>query len=76
MTTYSDSDPFAWVYNKHWGDSFTHIALNVMEKLVLPTAFRVLEQKIAGSIAPRNNPVITRASSRLISANLIPTAWV
>ena len=36
MTTYSDYDAFAWIYNKHWGDSFTHIALNVLEKLVLP----------------------------------------
>ncbi len=36
MTRYSDYDPFAWVYNKHWGESFTHLALDVMEKLVLP----------------------------------------
>ena len=35
MTTYSDYDPFAWVYNKHWGDSFTDIALPVIENLVL-----------------------------------------
>ncbi len=35
MTTYSDYDPFAWVYNKHWGDSFTQIALPVIENLVL-----------------------------------------
>jgi len=36
MPTYSDYDPFAWVYNKHWGDSFTQHALPVLEKLVLP----------------------------------------
>ena len=36
MTRYSDYDPFAWVYNKHWGESFTHLALDVMAKLVLP----------------------------------------
>lgn len=36
MTTYSDYDPFAWVYNKHWGNSFTHLAFDVMEKLMLP----------------------------------------
>lgn len=36
MTPYSDYDLFAWVYNKHWGDSFTQLALRVLEKLVLP----------------------------------------
>jgi len=36
MTTYSDYDPFAWVYDKHWGDSFTQHALRALEKLVLP----------------------------------------
>ena len=36
MTSYSDYDRFAWVYNKHWGNSFTHLALTVLEKLVLP----------------------------------------
>ncbi len=36
MTTYSDYDPFAWVYNKHWGNEFTHLVLPVLEKLVLP----------------------------------------
>lgn len=36
MTTYSDYDPFARVYNKHWGNSFTQHALPVLEELVLP----------------------------------------
>jgi SAM-dependent methyltransferase len=36
MFAYSDYDAFAWVYNKNWGDSFTHLALRAMEKLVLP----------------------------------------
>jgi SAM-dependent methyltransferase len=36
MTTYSDYDPFARVYNKHWGNSFTQYALRVLEMLVLP----------------------------------------
>ena len=36
MSTYSDYDTFAWVYNKHWGNQFTPTALSVIEKLVLP----------------------------------------
>jgi SAM-dependent methyltransferase len=36
VTYYSDYDRFARVYNKHWGDTFIHLALQVMEKLVLP----------------------------------------
>jgi len=36
MTAYSDYDRFAWVYNRHWGNSFTYLALPVLEKLVLP----------------------------------------
>jgi len=36
MTAYSDYDRFAWVYNKHWGNSFTELALRVLEKLVFP----------------------------------------
>ena len=35
VNTYSDYNAFAWVYNKHWGDSFTQIALPVIENLVL-----------------------------------------
>lgn len=36
MTRYSDYDRFAWVYNKHWGNNFTHTALEVLDKLVFP----------------------------------------
>ena len=46
MTTYSDYDPFAWFYNKHWGDKFTHYALAVLDELVfprLPTKARILD---------------------------------
>lgn len=46
MTTYSDYDRFAWVYNKHWGNSFTELALRVLEKLVfphLPAKARILD---------------------------------
>jgi SAM-dependent methyltransferase len=37
MTKYSPSvyDPFAWIYNRHWGKSFLPIILPVMENLVL-----------------------------------------
>ena len=46
MTTYSDYDPFAWVYNKHWGNSFIPHALPALERLVfldLPTKARILD---------------------------------
>ena len=33
---YTDYDNFAWVYNKHWGNHFLPVALNVIESLVLP----------------------------------------
>jgi len=36
VTHYSDYDRFAWVYNKHWGNEFTHLALQVLGKLVFP----------------------------------------
>ena len=36
MIPYSDYDPFAWVYNKHWGDTFTPLSLHVLNNLVLP----------------------------------------
>jgi len=36
VTTYSDYDPFAWVYNRHWGNNFTALALLVLDRLVLP----------------------------------------
>ncbi len=46
MIRYSDYDPFAWVYNKHWGDSFTGPSLHAMENLVLaylPDKARILD---------------------------------
>jgi len=46
MTTYSDYDAFAWVYNKHWGNSFMPHALPALEKLVfphLPAKARILD---------------------------------
>ena len=36
MTTYSDYDPFARIYNKHWGNTFKVLGLQVMEALLLP----------------------------------------
>lgn len=36
MLTYSDYDLFAWIYNKHWGNNFTELALIALDKLVLP----------------------------------------
>lgn len=36
MHRYSDYDPFAWVYNKHWSNMFTPTALAVIEELLLP----------------------------------------
>jgi SAM-dependent methyltransferase len=33
---YSDYDDFAWMYNRHWGDRFTPVAVAVIERLVLP----------------------------------------
>ena len=35
MTIYSDYDPFARVYNKHWGDDFTTRVFPILEQLVL-----------------------------------------
>jgi len=35
-THYSDYDPFAWVYNKHWGNKFVPLAISILEELVLP----------------------------------------
>ncbi len=48
----------------------------IMEKVVLPTACKVMAQKTAGSIAPMKTPANTRESSRLSSANSMPTAWL
>ncbi len=33
---FTDYDPFAWIYNKHWGDVFTPSALEAIERLLLP----------------------------------------
>ena len=35
MKTYSSYDPFAWLYNKHWGNSFLPVVLPVLDNLVL-----------------------------------------
>ncbi len=32
---YSDYDPLAWVYNKHWGPRYTEKVLPVIERLIL-----------------------------------------
>ncbi len=46
VTRYSDYDSFAWVYNKHWGHSFTQIVLPILENLILqhlPAKARILD---------------------------------
>jgi SAM-dependent methyltransferase len=46
MKIYSAYDPFAWVYNKHWGNSFLPIALPILDNLVLtklPENARILD---------------------------------
>jgi SAM-dependent methyltransferase len=35
MAIYSSYDPFAWMYNQHWGNSFLPMVLPIMENLVL-----------------------------------------
>lgn len=35
VTRYSDYDRFAWVYNKHWGHTFSQQVLPILEKLML-----------------------------------------
>ena len=35
MTIYSDYDPFAWIYNKYWGDDFTPRVFPILEQFVL-----------------------------------------
>ncbi|MDD5190228.1 MAG: class I SAM-dependent methyltransferase [Dehalococcoidales bacterium] len=35
MTTYNAYDPFAWIYNKHWGYSFLPVIMPVLENMVL-----------------------------------------
>ena len=46
MPIYSDYDPFAWVYNKYWGNEFTPRVFPILEQLVLrelPAGARVLD---------------------------------
>jgi SAM-dependent methyltransferase len=46
MTTYSSYDPFAWIYNKHWGNSFLPVVLPILDNLVLsklPKNARILD---------------------------------
>ncbi len=46
MTTYSDYDPFAWIYNRHWGTSFLPVIMPVLENMVLrklPRHARILD---------------------------------
>ena len=46
MKTYSAYDPFAWLYNKHWGNSFLPVVLPVLDNLVLtkiPKNARILD---------------------------------
>jgi SAM-dependent methyltransferase len=33
---YADYDPFAWLYNRHWGTTFMSTALTVLNELLLP----------------------------------------
>lgn len=46
VNRYSDYDRFAWIYNKHWGDSFIRLVIPILEKLVLshiPAGARILD---------------------------------
>ncbi|HEY90994.1 MAG TPA: class I SAM-dependent methyltransferase [Dehalococcoidia bacterium] len=46
MTTYSDYDPFASIYNKYWGDDFTPRVFPILEQMVLrqlPTGAPILD---------------------------------
>jgi SAM-dependent methyltransferase len=46
MTIYSDYDPFARVYNQHWGNEFTPRVFPLIEQLVLcrlPAGARILD---------------------------------
>jgi SAM-dependent methyltransferase len=35
QVTFSSYDPFAWIYNKHWGNSFLPIILPILDSTVL-----------------------------------------
>jgi SAM-dependent methyltransferase len=46
MTIYSSYDPFAWIYNKHWGNSFLPVVLPILDNLALhklPKNARILD---------------------------------
>ena len=46
MSTYSSYDPFAWIYNKHWGNTFLPVVLPILDNLVLcklPKNARILD---------------------------------
>ena len=46
MAVYSSYDPFAWMYNRHWGNSFLSTILPILENLVLsklPKNARILD---------------------------------
>jgi SAM-dependent methyltransferase len=46
MSTYEAYDPFAWIYNKHWGNSFLPVVLPIMDNLILskiPKNARILD---------------------------------
>ena len=46
MNIYSSYDPFAWMYNKHWGNSFLPFVLPILDNLVLsklPQKARILD---------------------------------
>ena len=46
MKMYSSYDPFAWMYNKHWGNTFLPVVLPILDNLVLsklPQNARILD---------------------------------
>jgi SAM-dependent methyltransferase len=46
MTICNAYDPFAWIYNQHWGNSFLPVVLPILENLVLskiPKKARILD---------------------------------
>jgi SAM-dependent methyltransferase len=46
MTVYSEYDPFAWIYNKHWGNTFLPVVMPILDNVVLsklPRNARILD---------------------------------
>jgi len=46
MKIYSSYDPFAWIYNRHWGNTFLPVVLPILDNLVLrqlPKNARILD---------------------------------